>query len=222
MDAAAVGGGAVNRWMDVTADQGDDRGRAYAARFEQIAAAGTDVHGEASLAADLVPAPARVLDAGCGTGRVAIRLAELGYPVVGVDVDEAMLAVARRRAPELTWLQGDLAALDQVMHPLDAFDLVLAAGNVIPLVTPGTEASVVAGLARRLRFDGLLLAGFGVHPAYLPIDHAPVSVDSYDAMCAAAGLVLVQRWSTWDRRPYEGGGYAVSVHRRLSAVPGEH
>lgn len=211
----------MNRWMDV-ADRGADRGRAYAARFEQIAAAGTDVHGEASLAAALVPAPGRVLDAGCGTGRVAIRLAELGYPVVGVDVDHAMLAVAREQAPELTWLHGDLAALDQVMQPSDAFDLVLAAGNVIPLVAPGTEALVVAGLARRLRSDGLLLAGFGVHPAYLPIDHAPVSVDSYDAMCADAGLVLVQRWSTWDRRPYEGGGYAVSLHRRLPEASVDH
>jgi SAM-dependent methyltransferase len=207
----------MSRWTDAAGGLGADRGRAYAARFDQMAATGKDVHGEASLAAALVQAPARVLDAGCGTGRVAIRLAELGYGVVGVDVDASMLEVARSQAPGLTWLHGDLAGLAQVIPEAGAFDLVVAAGNVIPLVAPGTEAQVVAGLAVQLRADGLLLAGFGIHPDFLPISQAPVSLDSYDAMCADAGLTLVQRWSTWDRRPYDGGGYAVSMHRRLPA-----
>ena len=50
-----------------------------------------------------------VLDAGCGTGRVAIELSRRGHDVVGVDVDEAMLEAARAKAPDLTWVQGDLA-----------------------------------------------------------------------------------------------------------------
>jgi SAM-dependent methyltransferase len=70
-----------------------------------------------------VPPGAHVLDAGCGTGRVAIRLAELGYDCVGVDLDPAMLAEARRAAPALAWVPADLASL-----ALDRrFDLVVAA-----------------------------------------------------------------------------------------------
>ena len=47
--------------------------------------------------------------------------------------------------------------------------MVVAAGNVIPLVAAGTEASVVAALAAQLVPGGLLVAGFGLHPDFLPI-----------------------------------------------------
>src|SRR5882757_10954674 len=96
----------MSRWADLT---GGNSGAAYAARFAELAASGADMHGEARLCASLVPAGSRVLDAGCGTGRVAIRLAELGYDCVGVDLDASMLAVARRAAPELTWILADLS-----------------------------------------------------------------------------------------------------------------
>lgn len=56
--------------------------------------------------------PTRVLDAGCGTGRVARELAQRGVAVVGVDVDAQMLATARAKAPELVWIEHDLASLD--------------------------------------------------------------------------------------------------------------
>jgi SAM-dependent methyltransferase len=205
-------GVSVSRW----ADSGNaGAGRAYAARFAQLAESGRDMHGEASLCAALAPAPARVLDAGCGTGRVAVRLAELGYQVAGVDVDSSMLAEARRAAPELTWVEADLAELATSSVPnLGKYDLVVAAGNVVPLVSPGSEAAVVAALAAALRPGGLLVAGFGLTPTYLPIPEAPVSLDAYDSFCAAAGVELAHRWSTWDGKPYDGGGYAVSVHQR--------
>ena len=89
------------RWAELTGGAG---GEDYAGRFAALAASGADVHGEASYAASLVPPPARVLDAGCGTGRVAARLAELGYACTGVDVDPSMLAVARREHPGLAWV----------------------------------------------------------------------------------------------------------------------
>ncbi len=51
------------------------------------------------LARQLPPArPARILDAGCGTGFLALLLAEAGHSVVGLDLSEQMLAVARKRA----------------------------------------------------------------------------------------------------------------------------
>ena len=58
---------------------GDD----YQARFDALAARGVDVHGEVAFLLGLDPVPATVLDAGCGTGRVAIELAERGVAVVG-------------------------------------------------------------------------------------------------------------------------------------------
>ena len=187
----------------------DGRGVRYADRFAAAAAAGQDVHGEASFVHALAP-DARVLDAGCGTGRVAIRLAELGHDVVGVDLDASMLARARRDAPDLSWFVEDLAELALDLPP---FDVVLTAGTVIPLVAAGAEARVVAALARHIRPGGLLVSGFGLDPAHLPLAEAPVTLGMYDGWCAAEGLELAERFSTWARDPYAGGGYAVSVHR---------
>src|SRR6266850_296239 len=49
----------------------------------------------------------RVLDAACGTGDLAIIAAKAGADVTGLDFSEQMLIRARRKAPELEWLQGD-------------------------------------------------------------------------------------------------------------------
>jgi SAM-dependent methyltransferase len=176
---------------------GDD----YQARFDRLAASGTDVHGEATFVRAYEPAT--VLDAGCGTGRVAIELARHGLDVTGVDVDESMLATARRLAPDLTWVVSDLTTLDLGR----AFDVVVMAGNV-PLFTPsGTEAALVAGVARHVAADGVLIAGFSLDRGYSAAD--------YDLHANAAGLTLAERFATWDRQPRVGGGtYAVSVHRR--------
>ncbi|MET8468578.1 class I SAM-dependent methyltransferase [Streptomyces sp. NPDC006422] len=204
----------MSRWQELT---GGTSGNEYAARFEALARSGKDVHGEASFCAALLPEGARVLDAGCGTGRVMIRLAELGYDCVGIDLDASMLDVARERAPELPWYRTDLADFDPAALGITAdFDLVVAAGNVMPLLTPGTEATVVERLAGALRPGGLLVAGFGLDAAHLPVEPT-ITLPEYDAYCATAGLTLVDRFSTWDAAPYEGGGYAVSVHRLEAA-----
>jgi SAM-dependent methyltransferase len=199
----------MSRWQELT---GGNAGADYAARFSRLAAAGADLHGEARFCAGLAPPGARILDAGCGTGRVAIRLAELGYDCVGVDLDDSMLAEARRAAPELTWVHADLSGAHL---PGDAdFDLVVAAGNVIPLLAAGTEEATLRRLAAALRPGGLLVAGFGLDAAHLPLAAAPLGLDDYDRWCAAAGLAPQGRFATWDGADHDGGGYAVSVHRR--------
>jgi SAM-dependent methyltransferase len=172
----------------------------YAQRFADLEAAGVDVHGEADLVASY--GPLSVLDAGCGTGRVAVELGRRGLDVVGVDRDAAMLGVARRAAPGLAWVEGDLA--DPAFDLGRRFTLVVAAGNVMIFVAPGTEGAVVQTMARHLEPGGLLIAGFQLHG---------LSVARYDDLAAATGLVLVDRFATWDRQPFTGGDYAVSVHR---------
>lgn len=158
------------------------------------------VHGEASLVRSLHPGS--VLDAGCGTGRVAIELARHGVGVVGVDVNASMIAEARRRAPELRWVEADLATLALGRH----FDVVVLAGNV-PLFCPAAARSaLIKACAGHVAAGGAMVAGFQLDRGY--------RLHDYDAACTVAGLALAQRWSTWEREPFvHGGPYAVSVHR---------
>lgn len=198
--ASSPTGGGGSRWTD---RRDVPRGTDYDQRFERLAADGADVHGEATLVEHLTEG-SRVLDAGCGTGRVAIELSKRGLEVVGLDIDEAMLASARRKAPHLPWVEGDLATTALG----DEFDTVVLAGNVLIFVAAGTEAAVLERSAAHLRPGGLLISGFQVKPG----GYGP---DALDRDAASSGLDLVDRWSTWDRAPWVAGGdYQVSVHRR--------
>ncbi|WP_314225356.1 class I SAM-dependent methyltransferase [Streptomyces zaehneri] len=200
-----------DRWAELT---GGQAGEEYARRFERLAESGHDIHGEAAFCDALLNPAGRVLDAGCGTGRIAIRLATLGHLCTGVDLDRSMLAVARRTAPDLEWLHGDLARLDGIgLEP--GFDLALAAGNVIPLLAPGTGPAVVRQLAAVLRGGGLLVTGMGLDAEHLPLPEPTVTLTEFDHWCTQAGLSLRQRFATWDGDPYiPDCGYAVSVHSR--------
>ena len=120
------------------------RGADYDRRFEDLAAQGMDMHGEAALIDSY--GPGTVLDAGCGTGRVAIELSRRGHRVVGVDVDEAMLVAARVKAPEIEWVRGDLS--DPGLQLGQVFDVVVMAGNVLIFVPSGSEGRVLANAAR--------------------------------------------------------------------------
>jgi SAM-dependent methyltransferase len=196
------------RWQGSDAPRGDD----YDARWTALAAKGRNVHGEADLVETLLreSAGTRVLDAGCGTGRVAIELAERGFSVTGVDADATMLTAARTKAPDLTWLEADLTDLHDRLEA--EFDLVALAGNVMIFLSPGTEQRVLAQLAGLLAPGGLLVAGFQLRTDRL-------SLADYDRMCASVGLEPVARWATWDRQPFADGDYAVSTHRRVDAQP---
>lgn len=177
--------------------------------YQKLASQGLAVHGEADLTCELVPPGSRVLDAGCGTGRVAIELHRRGYLTLGVDLDESMLGQARLAAPGLAWLLADLATLDLAAHVTPAgFDLALLAGNVMVNLAPGTEASVIAHLAATVRARGLVVAGFRLD--------RQLSAGTYTAECASAGLTEMHRWGDWQRGPYTGTGFAVMVHQRAA------
>ena len=192
----------MSRWLEET---GGGRGASYDAVFHELAASGVDVHGEAAHVAALVPPGARVLDAGCGTGRVAVELARRGYDVVGVDDDASMLEVARRSSA-VRWHEADLS----VLQLGERFDLVVAAGNVVVFLAEGTEQEVLRRLAAHLRPGGLLVSGWRT-------DRMSASV--YDRLSAAAGLEPVDRWSTWDRDPWrDDADWCVRVHRRPGAA----
>lgn len=176
-------------------------GRQYQSRFDALAAQGVDVHGEASLVRSY--APTSVLDAGCGTGRVAVELARHGIDVVGVDFDASMLAEAKRLAPERTWIEADLASLDLGR----TFDVVVLAGNV-PLFCPIERRSdLVKACVKHVVQGGILIAGFELGRG--------CDIDDFDCDCNSAGATLEDRWATWERQPYSAKStYAVSVYRR--------
>ena len=177
----------------------------YDRRWTELAATGASVHGEADLVGRLSgPPPASVLDAGCGTGRVAIELARRGYTTVGVDVDATLLERARAKAPELAWVEGDLARLSPDAAP-GPFTTAVLAGNVMIFVAPGSEAAVLTNVTARLHRGGLVVAGFQLQPGRL-------TLDAYGAAAAAAGLAPVERFATWEGAPFVAGGdYVVTV-----------
>lgn len=193
----------MTSWSDHPGPRGDE----YDRRWERLAAAGENVHGEVDLV--LRYRPGSVLDAGCGTGRVAIELDRRGVDVVGTDLDDAMLDTARTKAPHLTWVAADLATLDLADDAgrRRRFDLAVLAGNVMIFVAPGTEGVVLGRLAAHLVDGGLLVAGFQLGAGRLPLA-------DYDRLATTAGFTLVERFATWSGDPFaEGDDYAVSVHR---------
>jgi len=179
----------------------DFDGPSYQARFDALVEQGVDIHGEAALVRRFDPRS--VLDAGCGTGRVAIELARHGIEVVGVDVSNSMIAEARRRDPSIEFIEHDLATLDLAR----TFEIVLLAGNV-PLFCPEPDrAALVERCATHVAAGGLLVSGFSLERGY--------ELSSFGDAASAAGFVVRQRWSTWDEAPFGAASdYAVSVHHR--------
>ena len=200
----------MSRWWEIG---GASQSDVYDDRWKRMEARGEWVHGEADLVCWFEPGS--VLDAGCGTGRVAIELDRRGLDVVGVDLDQRMLDEARDKAPHVPWILGDLVDVEVAgAGDGDArreFDVIVMAGNVMVFVEFGTEQAVVANMARHLAAGGRLVCGFRM-------GFTPLTFADYDRFAAAAGLELEHRWTTWDREPYDGGSYAVTVHRRPRAA----
>ena len=188
------------RWFTA---HGEGHADWYVERFRRMAAEGADLAGEARLVDALLPRGARVLDAGCGPGRVGGELHARGHAVVGVDVDPALIAAAMIDHPGPRYVVADLAALEL---PDEPFDVAVLAGNVLVFVTPGSERRVIERVAAHVRPGGLVVTGFATDREY--------GLPAFDADCAAAGLVCEHRFATWDLRPWrDDAAWAVTVLR---------
>jgi SAM-dependent methyltransferase len=184
---------AANRWIELT-EQNPEHSSWYVDRFRTMAAAGEDLGGEARLVDAMVPPRSRILDAGCGPGRVGGHLARAGHEVVGVDLDPVLIAAAEQDHPGPTWLVADLAELDlAAMGIVEGFDVVVCAGNVMTFLDPSTRRAVLGRLAMHLREGGRIVTGFGSGRDY-PFGEFFADVEH-------VGLVAEVLLSTWDLRP---------------------
>ncbi len=182
-------------WVDITT-KNPDHSTWYVERFRSMVAAGDDLAGEARLADAMVPRTARILDAGCGPGRVGAILAALGHDVVGVDVDPVLIAAAEEDHPGPRWLVGDLAELDLEARGVEPdFDLIVCAGNVMTFLAASTRVDVLTGFAGHLGENGRVVVGFGSGRGY--------EFDDFSADVTSAGLVVELRLSSWDLRPFD-------------------
>ncbi|WP_369140166.1 class I SAM-dependent methyltransferase [Modestobacter versicolor] len=178
-----------NAWTQLTqADPGHSA--AYVQRFRTLAAQGVDLAGEARLVDAMLPRGSRVLDAGCGPGRVGAWLADAGHTVVGVDGDPVLIAAAEADHPGPRWLVGDLAELDLA----ERFDAIVCAGNVMAFLAAGTRQEVLRRFRTHLAPGGRAAVGFGAGRGY-PFEEFLDDV-------RAAGLVPDVLLSTWDLRPF--------------------
>lgn len=179
----------ANRWLQMIAEN-PGHSQWYIERFRTMAAEGADLDGEARFVDAMVPRHARILDAGCGPGRVGGRLARLGHTVVGVDLDPELIAAAEADHPGPTWLVADLATLDLTAVGIDdPFDVVVCAGNVMTFLDPATRTAVLARLAAHLAPDGRIAIGFGSGRDY--------AFEDFFADADGVGLRVDVRLSTW-------------------------
>jgi SAM-dependent methyltransferase len=141
-----------------------------------------------------------ILELGCGTGRIAIPLAQAGFAVTGLDAAPSMLAAARRKAAAagvtVTWHEGDLRAFELEAH----FALVLLPNNALCHLLTRQDFEAWAGCVRRhlAPVGRLVVEVFVPNPAFLlrgPDERYPFA--EYDDP-AGRGRITISESSHYD------------------------
>lgn len=128
--------------------------------------------------ADMVIASggSRVLDAGCGPGRIAAHLSELGLNVFGIDLSPKMIEAARAEHPQL---QFDVGSMFEVDLPTDSVDGIVGWYSIIH-TPPEQLPAIFEELGRVLVDKGLLLLAFQIGDERVRLEHAYGRAASYD------------------------------------------
>jgi demethylmenaquinone methyltransferase / 2-methoxy-6-polyprenyl-1,4-benzoquinol methylase len=169
-----------------------------------------------------------VLDACCGTGDLAIACARAGGRVTGLDFSPAMLARARRKAPELEWVEADVLALPFADESFDATtvgfgvrnveDLERALSELRRVLRPGGRVAVLEitrprGLLApfyRLWFDGVVPRLGRLLPGGAAYTYLPASVRRFPAPGELAALLTAAGFDEVRYRLFAGG--IVALH----------
>jgi len=191
-------------WVEMT-ESDPGHSAAYIQRFRDLAAQGMDLVGEARLVDAMLPRGSRVLDAGCGPGRIGGWLASVGHTVVGVDVDPVLIAAAQEDHPGPRWLVGDLAEVDLTAEE-QPFDAIVCAGNVMTFLAPSTRRPVLERMRAHVHADARAAIGFGAGRGY--------EFDEFLDDARSAGWAPDLLLATWDLRPFTpGSDFLVAVLR---------
>jgi demethylmenaquinone methyltransferase/2-methoxy-6-polyprenyl-1,4-benzoquinol methylase len=170
-----------------------------------------------------------VLDACCGTGDLAIADARAGGRVTGLDFSERMLERARRKAPELTWVSGDVLALPFDDASFDSAtvgfgvrnveDLARALAELRRVLRPAGRLAILeitrpAGLLApfyRLWFDGFVPLLGRVLPGGSAYSYLPASVRRFPGPTELAALIAAAGFVNVRHRTFAGGIVALHV-----------
>jgi SAM-dependent methyltransferase len=131
-----------------------------------------------------------LVDLGCGTGLLARELIDAGYGVFGVDISEAMIEIARRRAPEAEFVVGSLFEVD--LPPCVA---VTAVSEVLNYLFDG-EREGLGRLFRRV-FEALAPGGVFVFDVLGP--------GQMPAGTTAKGFRVGEDWAVLSEREEDAG-----------------
>lgn len=173
----------------------------YAQRWRKFVAEGRDIDGEARLIDALAPRHARILDAGCGTGRVGGYLAARGHHVVGVDLDPVLINYARQDYPDCTWEVGDLC-LGEI--PAGEYDVIVSAGNVMGFLPAEGRLAALRAHADHLAPSGRVVIGFGAGRGW--------SFQQFLDDAASVGLYPSLLLSSWELHPFtEDSEFLVAI-----------
>jgi demethylmenaquinone methyltransferase / 2-methoxy-6-polyprenyl-1,4-benzoquinol methylase len=171
----------------------------------------------------------RVLDACCGTGDLAVAAARAGGRVTGLDFSERMLERARRKAPELVWVRGDLLALPFADGAFDAATVGFGVRNVDDLerslaelrrvVRPGGRLGILEitrphgplALFYRAWFDGVVPLIGKLVPGGSAYTYLPASVRRFPGPEELAGLMRGAGFTDVTYRLLAGGIVALHV-----------
>lgn len=110
----------------------------------------------------------RILDLCCGAGRAAFPLSEMGFEVIGVDINERLIKAARKRASGFPNTGFILSDIEKVEFPENYFDYILILHNSLESIPKNKKRNnILRKLNRCLKKEGLLIATF--HSAYFPL-----------------------------------------------------
>jgi ubiquinone/menaquinone biosynthesis C-methylase UbiE len=113
--------------------------------------------GTAFASHGIVP-PARILDAGCGTGAFSIGLARRGYSVTGIDISRELVKVAQKKLEDIAPpIHVDLQIANILAIPQDGFDGMLCRGVLNDLIGEQDRKSAMRSFSTALRPEGILI-----------------------------------------------------------------
>ncbi|WGH83675.1 class I SAM-dependent methyltransferase [Auritidibacter ignavus] len=203
-----------NTWRSVIARNPEHSVR-YAQRWRDLDREGKDLDGEARLVDALADRSSRILDAGCGTGRTGGYLATRGHTVIGLDLDEYLIDVAREDFPNGRWHVADLEQLPASLSAQarldlsEPFDLIVSAGNVMGFLSKNGRHPALTSLCQLLapQAHSRAIIGFGAGRGW---DFRDFLTDA-----RACGFDIEQLFSSWQAHPFnEDSDFLVAVLTR--------